>query len=179
MTGQPQYQRRKARQAWLPARTLRHPLRPWLRPSPRAADTARVLAGLLPLRRLESLAGESAWWHRDGHLRAGPLGMAAWLGSPLRMEVDGHQGHWLLLQHQGVSRLEQHGLRHELRAGAGLILSGEPWVLIARSPIASGSLLPLDTAELFKSLPDRGRARRAHALPRPAAALAPAGGRQP
>ncbi|MCS5692818.1 AraC family transcriptional regulator [Cyanobium sp. FGCU-6] len=115
------------------------------------ADTARVLAGLLPLRRLVSLAGESAWWHRDGHLQPGPLCMAAWLGSPLRLEVDGHDGHWLLLQHQGVSRLEQHGLQHELRAGSGLILSGEPWVLIARSRIASGTLLPLDPAELFKS----------------------------
>jgi AraC-like DNA-binding protein len=129
---------------------LRHPLRPWLRPSAGVADTARVLAGLLPLRRLESLAGESAWWHRDGHMRAGPLRMAAWLGSPLRLEVDGHTGHWLLLQHQGVSRLEQHGLQYELRAGAGLILSGDPWVLSVRSRIASGSLLPLDATELFK-----------------------------
>lgn len=130
---------------------LRHPLRPWLRTSLDVADTARVLAGLLPLRRLESLVGESAWWHRDGDLRAGSLRMAAWLGSPLRLEVDGHHGHWLLLQHHGTSWLEQHGVQRELRAGAGLILSGEPWVLIVRSRIASGSLLPLEPTELFKS----------------------------
>jgi AraC-like DNA-binding protein len=115
------------------------------------------------------------WWHRDGHIEAGPLALAAWLGSPMRLEVGAHQGHWLLLQHQGISRLEQRGRQHELRAGAGLILTGEPWVLISRGAITSGSLLPIDAAELRKKAcrihAERGAAATFHArlmcLPQP------------
>jgi AraC-like DNA-binding protein len=150
LTGLSEAQRRQAPAARPPLRTLRHSLRTWLRPSPRAADTARAFAGLLPLRRLESLAGDLPWWHRDGHIEAGPLALVGWLGSPMRLEVGVHQGHWLLLQHQGISTIEQRGRQHELRAGAGLILPGEPWVLISRGAMTSGSLLPIDAAELLR-----------------------------
>jgi|694.fasta_scaffold01073_46 AraC-like DNA-binding protein len=128
---------------------LWHPLRGWLTPSPRPTDTARTLAGVLPLKRLEPLVDEGRWWHRDGHLSLASLPLAAWLGSPLRLEADGHPNHWLLLLHQGVSRLSQGDRELPLRSGEALILPGEPWTLCTST--ASCTLLAVDVPLLLEA----------------------------
>jgi AraC-like DNA-binding protein len=144
---------------------LRHPLRAWLSPSPRPSDTARILGEVLPLRRLESLVDDGRWCHRDGHLSLGSLPLAAWMGSPLRLEADGHPGHWLLLQHQGLSCLQQGAGEFPLRAGEALILPGEPWTLCSRT--ASCTLLAVDVPLLLEEarLQEARRASGLRSLP--------------
>jgi AraC-like DNA-binding protein len=127
---------------------LRHPLRAWLSTSPQPSDTASILGAVLPLRRLEPLVDDGRWWHRDGHISLGSLPLAAWMGSPLRLEADGHPGHWLLLQHQGLSHLQQGEGEFPLRAGEALVLPGEPWSLC--SSTASCTLLAVDVPLLLE-----------------------------
>lgn len=127
--------------------SLQHPLREWLTLSAGPSDTARVLGQVLPLRRLESLAPLSEWWHMDGHSQIGSLPLAASLGSPLLVETGDHPQHWLLLLHDGVAIIHQGRYRYELHAGDALILPGLGWTLHTED--SSCSLLAFDALELL------------------------------
>jgi len=127
--------------------TLQHPLREWLHHSPSPADTARVLADVLPVQRLEAVGPTTSWWHLDGNQKVGSLPMAASVGSPLLLEAGEHPQHWLLLQHDGSASLQQGRQRQELHNGDGVILPGLPWTLQTRE--SSCTVLGLDAIELL------------------------------
>ena len=126
---------------------LQHPLREWLHHSPSPADTARVLADVLPVQRLEAVGPATGWWHLDGNQKVGSLPLAASVGSPLLLEAGEHPQHWLLLQHDGAASLHQGRLRQELRNGDGVILPGQPWTLQTKE--SSCTVVGFDAIELL------------------------------
>ena len=127
--------------------TLQHPLRAWLQHSASPADTARVLADVLPVQRLEAVGPATNWWHLDGNQRVGSLPIAASLGSPLLLEAGEHPQHWLLLQHDGSASLQQGRQRQPLHNGDGVILPGLPWTLHTQE--SSCTVVGFDPIELL------------------------------
>ncbi len=158
--------------------TLQHPLREWLHPSPSPADTARVLADVLPVERLEAVGPATSWWHLDGNQKVGSLPIAASVGSPLRLETGDHPQHWLLLQHDGYASLHQGRQRQELHHGDGVILPGLPWTLHTQE--SSCTVVGFDAIELLAAARRLGGPRWQTPSPRknPLRAICYLGGRQ-
>jgi AraC-like DNA-binding protein len=121
--------------------SLIHPLCQRLTPSPSPQHTARTLGQVLPLSQLEALTPPSGWWHQDGCIPLPSLPIAAWMGSPMALETDGHPHHWLLLQHDGHATLLQHHQELSLAPGNGLLLPGRSFRLITNA--CSTTALPI------------------------------------
>jgi AraC-like DNA-binding protein len=111
---------------------LQHPLRNKLKVSQNPGVCASHLGKVLPLIHLDSLTPISEWWHLDGSLQSNQLPIAASIGSPYFLECDGHPLHWLVLVHDGHVTIQQDDLSHELEAGDGVMLPGNPWSLIGQ-----------------------------------------------
>jgi AraC-like DNA-binding protein len=145
--------------------TLQHPLREWLHHSASPADTARVLADVLPVQRLEAVGPATNWWHLDGNQKVGSLPMAASVGSPLLLEAGEHSQHWLLLQHDGCASLHQGRQCQNLQNGDGVILPGHPWTLHTQE--SSCTVVGFDAIELLAAARRLGGPRWQTPSPRP------------
>lgn len=100
------------------------------------------LSKVLPLRHFDSLTPLSQWWHCDGALQANQLPIAASIGSPFRLEGNGHPLHWLVLVHGSITTI---GCDPLLLLSAARSLASGPWSPPSpvRSPLRS--LFPLPT----------------------------------
>lgn len=132
-----------------PGDALFHPLRDLLQLSATPEESAQILGQVLPLRRLESLVDGSRWWHEDGHFLLPSLPMAAWLGSPFRLETEAHPHHWLLLHHDGHADLVQDSYGISLSPGDGLLLPGQSFQLATQH--CSATALPIDPSRLLQA----------------------------
>jgi AraC-like DNA-binding protein len=157
---------------------LQHPLRAWLQQSASPADTARVLADVLPVQRLEAVGPPSSWWHLDGNQKVGSLPMAASVGSPLVLEAGEHRQHWLLLQHDGSASLQQGRQSQHLQNGDAVILPGLPWTLHTLE--SSCTVVGFDAIELLAAARKLGGPRWQTPSPRhnPLRAICSLGGPQ-
>lgn len=149
-----------------PRDALFHPLRDLLQLSATPEESAQILGQVLPLRRLQALPDGSRWWHEDGHFLLPSLPIAAWLGSPFRLETEAHPHHWLLLHHDGHADLAQDTYGISLSPGDGLLLPGQSFRLATRH--CSATALPIDPSRLqqaAKAMAPPGWFAPPHALP--------------
>jgi len=133
----------------LPGVLLNHPLLERLSPSADPLQSGRILAKALPIKQVQALGTDGDWWHQDGHLAFGALHLAAWLGSPLLLETQGHEGHCVLLQHEGQAEWRQGNGCHPLHAGEALIGPGHPWSLT--TSLSSNSCFLADPHRLLRT----------------------------
>lgn len=127
---------------------LVHPLRDLLQSSACPEQSAQILRNVLPLRYLQALTEQDGWWHHDGHFPLPAFPIAAWLGSPILLDIDPHPHHWLLLHHDGHADLAQNAHGMHLSPGDGVLLPGQSFRLTTE--LCSATALPIDPRRLLQ-----------------------------